>query len=49
MSQSCAVFSRNLQMYDLRTVTYKIFADLRQWNEPKNVWICDLWTFKINS
>jgi hypothetical protein len=47
MSQSCAVFSRNLRIYDLRTGSSKKFADFRQWNDPKNLWVDDLQTLKI--
>jgi hypothetical protein len=37
---------KNLQLCDLRTGTPKKIADLRLRNEPKNLRICDLWTFK---
>jgi hypothetical protein len=36
--------NKNLQIFDLRIGTPKIFADLRKRKEPKNVGICDKWT-----
>jgi hypothetical protein len=35
-------------MFDLCTGTPKKFADLRQWNEPKNFRICFLRALKIS-